>query len=299
MGRELLESEPVFRRYAEDIDRIFQALASWSILDEMRADASASRMNQTQVAQPANFLLQVCIARLLQSRGVQPAAIVGHSVGEVSAAYVSGMLSLEDAVAVSYHRSRLQQRAAGQGRVLATGLNVQQAEACLANHDGQVSIAAVNSAAAITLAGEPDALARIAEQLEQEGIFNRFLQVEVAYHSPHMDALKPELGKALRRIRPQRPALPPYSMVTARLANDSPMDGEYWCDNIREPVRFAGTIEAVLADGHLAFLEVGPHPALATSLRDAFRKTGTSGSPQGAVITPPTMVQNMLSSGVW
>lgn len=278
MGRELLESDAAFRKRAEGIDAIFKSLSGWSILKEMLADEESSRMKATEIAQPANFVLQVALADFYLARGVLPAAVVGHSVGEVSAAYVSGMLSLEDAVAVSYHRSRLQQRAAGKGRMLATGLSAEQAVRYCEGREDRVSIAAVNSPAAVTLAGDADALAAIAEQLERAGVFNRFLQVEVAYHSPQMDALKPDLRKALEGIRPTRPSLPLYSTVTGREADDILFDGEYWCDNIRNPVLFGQTIESLLTAGHNIFLEVGPHPVLGNSIKEAFRQTGVAGA---------------------
>ena len=147
MGREMLRTEPAFRRVAEDCDVIFCRLAGWSVLAEMTADESASRMTETQVAQPANFILQVGLAKLWRARGIEPAAIVGHSVGEVSAAYVAGVLSLEDAVRVAYHRSRLQQTVAGPGTMLAVGLSEAAVAPTLARYGARVSLAAANGPA--------------------------------------------------------------------------------------------------------------------------------------------------------
>jgi len=277
MGRQLLESEPVFRKAAEEIDAIFRPLAGFSILEEMREDKSRSRVKETRIAQPANFVVQVALNELLRSWGVYPAAVVGHSVGEVSAAYVSGALSLEDAIAVSYHRSRLQQSAAGKGRMLATGLNREQAERILESYPDIVSVAAINSVSTVTLAGDAEALAAIAEQLAKDEIFNRFLDVEVAYHSPQMEELKPELRKSLSELRPHTPKIPLYSTVTGRRVEGPDLDAEYWCANMREPVLFADAMISMVADGLSGFVEVGPHPVLSTSIKEVLRANEAGG----------------------
>lgn len=122
MGRELLKCEPIFLATAEVCDKIFQNIAGWSILEAMRATEADSKIGETQIAQPANFVLQASLAALWRSLGIKPAAVIGHSVGDVTAAYESGVLSLEDAICVSYHRSRIQKKAAGQGKMLAVNL---------------------------------------------------------------------------------------------------------------------------------------------------------------------------------
>jgi acyl transferase domain-containing protein/acyl carrier protein len=274
MGRELFENEPVYQKTAKIVDVIFQSHAGWSILEEMLAEESETRIEETQIAQPANFLLQVALADLLRSWGIVPAAIVGHSVGEVSAAYISGALSLEDAVRVSYHRSRLQQRAAGQGSMLAVGLSADQAKALIEDKTDLISIAAVNGATAITLSGNSDALASVAQTLTEKEIFNRFLRVEVAYHSPQMDLLKEEMIDALSDIKPQTPDIPLYSTVTGGLVEEIAYNAEYWCDNIRKPVLFAKAINEILDAGYEGFLEVGPHPVLGGSIKEAVRSQG-------------------------
>jgi acyl transferase domain-containing protein len=184
MGRELLAEEPLFRQIADECDRIFTRLAGWSILAEMQRPEAESRMAETAIAQSANFIVQVGLAALLRRAGVEPAAIVGHSVGEVAAACVSGALSLEDAVRVSYHRGRLQQRMAGQGRMLAAELTESEAADLIARHGpGKVSLGAINSPASLTLSGDGPTLEAIAAELGSRGMFCRFLRVELAYHS--------------------------------------------------------------------------------------------------------------------
>ena len=277
MGRELLQREPIFREMAEACDMMFRRLTGWSILEQMIADEASSRITETQIAQPANLVLQASLVALWRSWGVEPAAIVGHSVGEVTAAYAAGVYDLEDAVQVSYHRSRLQQRAAGKGKMLAVGLTMEEANVVVADYDGQVSIAAANSPSAVTLAGEAKALEDIAAWLATKGLFHRFLQVEVPYHSHYMEPLKPALREALRNLRTRPPRIPLYSTVTGRIVDEAMYDANYWCHNIREPVRFAEALQCLMADGYQLFLEVGPHPVLSTSIKECLLRQGIQG----------------------
>lgn len=266
MGRELYATEPVFRNAVDNCDTLFHKLSGWSILDEMLADEEKSRMTETTVAQPANFVLQVGLTALLRAQGIEPAAIVGHSVGEVTAAYVSGVLTLEDAVKVSYYRSQIQNKAAGRGQMLAVGMDLEKCEELLELTENTVSIAAINSPSSITLAGESRSVQALSTYLSAVNIFNRLLKVEVAYHSHFMDELKPEVREKLADLKPALPKIPLYSTVTGQLVKAVAYDAEYWCDNIREPVYFAKAMEHLLRDGHRVFLEIGPHPVLSTAI---------------------------------
>lgn len=266
MGRQLLEQEPVFRESIEQCDALFQHHAGWSLWKELTADEKKSRINETQIAQPAIFSVQVALAALWRSWGVDPAAIVGHSVGEIAAAHVAGALSLEDAVRVVFHRSRLQAKTAGQGKMLAVGLSPEQAEPTLVGYEERVSIAAINSPNAVTLAGEADALEEIVDSLEPRGIFYRFLRVEVPYHSPKMEPLKAELGESLQGISPQSTAVPLFSTVTGQTVRGPELDATYWCQNIRCPVRFAAAMDSLMRANYDTFLELNAHPVLASSM---------------------------------
>lgn len=277
MGRELYRTEPVFRAMAEECDEIFQRVAGWSILKEMLADEKMSRIAETQIAQPANFVIQASLTTLWRSWGVEPAAVVGHSVGEVTAAYLAGVLSLEDAVIVSHHRSRIQKKAAGVGTMLAVGLSTEDIQPYLAPCAGQVSLAAANGPTSITLAGDTDALKRISAQLQGKGTFNRFLAVEVAYHSHTMEPLKDEVLEALAGIAIHPARIPLYSTVTGDLAPAGSYDAAYWSRNIREPVFFEKAMGSLIRDGHRIFLEVGPHPVLSTSIKECLAYRGAQG----------------------
>nr|VFJ91500.1 MAG: Acyl transferase domain-containing protein [Candidatus Kentron sp. LFY] len=278
MGRELLQHEPVFRQVAEECDAVFQELSGWSILTEMRSGEADSKMSETHIAQPANFIVQAGLSALWRAWGIEPAAIVGHSVGDVTASYISGILGLEDAMLVSYHRSRLQKTVAGQGKMLAAGLAMDEAQTLLGIDGERVSFAAVNSPASVTLSGDPDTLERMAKELQARGIFNRFLKVELAYHSHIMDSLKDEFRAVLSTLRPRTPSVPYYSTVLGQRVEDAVCDGEYWCNNIREPVLFAKSIANLMEDGHRLFLEVGPHPVLSTAIKECLMHRGAKGT---------------------
>jgi acyl transferase domain-containing protein/NADPH:quinone reductase-like Zn-dependent oxidoreductase/acyl carrier protein len=267
MGRELIESEPVVAATLDEIDAIFRPLAGWSLTEAMLAPEAESRMARTEVAQPANFALQLALTRLWVAHGVRPAAVVGHSVGEVASAFVAGVYTLEEAVRISYHRSHLQQSVAGQGAMLAVGLAEAEADRLLAEAPG-VSIAAINSFGAVTLSGDTAQLQKMAADLEARGVFNKFLRVEVAYHSPQMDPLHDGLHAALAGLAPRTARLPLYSTAHGRQIPGEQWDAAYWWRNVRQPVRFAAAARALMEDGFTAFLEVGPHPVLGNSIKE-------------------------------
>src|SRR6202030_3824820 len=268
MGQQLLHDEPVFREAVERCDHLFRSYMHDSILEEMSAPEDRSRVDDDRFAQMGNFALQVGLAALWDAWGIKPDMIVGHSVGEVAAAYVSGALSLDDAVQVSYHRSRLQHRTRGAGKMLAVGLSLQEARRLLLPHDGQVSIAAINGPQTVTLSGDADALASIHEELSVEGTFSRILQVDIPYHSAKMDPLREELLDVLSALSPRGPEIPLYSAVKGALLDETGMNAEYWWSNVREPVQFASVVEKLLETGHGLFLEVGPHPVLSASIQE-------------------------------
>lgn len=277
MGRELLETQPLFRAFAEEVDRIFVPLSGWSIIDEMTRPEVESRITRTEIAQPANFVLQAGLVKLLEARGVHAAAMTGHSVGEVTSAYAAGVLSLEEAVRVSYLRSKLQATTAGTGGMLAVGIGADAAATYLDGYLDKVSIAAVNSPATTTLAGDETALAEIAEQLTDAGVFNRLLQVETAYHSQIMDPLLDPLEQGLSGLSPKPAAVPLYSTVTGLPVEPGDFDAAYWRRNVREPVLFADTIRELIDEGHECFLEIGPHPVLTGALRECLLDANVDG----------------------
>jgi acyl transferase domain-containing protein/acyl carrier protein len=271
MCRGLLDAYPTFTESIMRTSRELSQYTNWSLADELRADESRSRMGETDVAQPANFAIQIALAEQLKDFGVNPDAVVGHSTGEVAAHFLAGVLTFEQAVHVIYHRSRLQQRTSGLGRMLAVGLSaelfMQTIDAGTLDDIGQqISIAAINSPSAVTIAGDGDALDKIARQLGEREIFNRFLTGKVPYHTHFMDAVKDDLYDAFKGLSPAPATIPLYSTVTGeRLAGYA--DGAaYWWQNTRATVLFEPAVRRMFDDGYTRFVELGPHPVLAASL---------------------------------
>ncbi|MGQ4511287.1 amino acid adenylation domain-containing protein [Streptomyces sp. DW26H14] len=277
MGRGLLASEPVFREAVTACDREIRRIAGWSLLDEMSADEDRSRMAETWLAQPANFAVQMGLSALWHAYGVRPDAVVGHSTGEIAAFYEAGVYSLEDAIRIVVHRSRLQHTLAGTGSMLAVGLSEDEAERRVRPYADQVSLAAVNSPASVTLAGDTTALAALAGELRAEQVFAKSLTVEVPYHSPAMDRIKDELLDSLADLAP-RPARVPLRLTGQEgTAGGLELDAAYWWRNVRDRVRFRAAVDALAEDGHRLFLEIGPHPVLGHAIRECLEHTGRTG----------------------
>lgn len=277
MGRELFEHEPVFRETVEECDRLFQQHSGWSVLQELLADEAASRIEETEVAQPANAMLQLGLAALWRAWGIVPEVIVGHSVGEIAAAHVAGILSLEDTMKVAFHRSRLQQQATGKGRMMAVGLSADEARRLLNGYEDRVSIGAINSPSSVTLSGDAQALEELGKQLTEKQIFNRFLHVKIPYHSCHMDFMKEELLSSLRDLEPSLPTVKIFSTALGQAIEGRAFDADYWWLNVRQTVQFAQAIRHIIQDGNCLFVEIGPHPVLATSISECLAAEGQKG----------------------
>ncbi|MEU6044084.1 non-ribosomal peptide synthetase/type I polyketide synthase [Streptomyces griseus] len=277
MGRQLLAEEPVFREAVEACDRALREFADWSLIEELTADESVSRMSETWLAQPANFAVQVALAALWRSHGVLPDAVVGHSTGEIAAFHAAGVYSLRDAARIVVHRSRLQQTLAGTGAMLAVSLSEDEAERRVRPYRDRVSVAAVNSPTAITLAGDEAALTLLAEELRAEQQFAKFLTVEVPYHSVGMQRIKNELLAELAPLEPRPARVPLYLTGVEGTARGEELDAAYWWKNVRDRVRFRSAVDRIAADGHQLFLEIGPHPVLGHAIRECLEAGGTTG----------------------
>jgi amino acid adenylation domain-containing protein len=276
MGHELFEKEPVYRVAIERCDREIAKLAGWSLIQELNASEASSHMAETWLAQPASFAVQVGLAALWRSFGVRPDAIVGHSAGEVAAFYEAGVYSLEDAVKVIVHRSRLQQRLVGTGKMLAVGLSEEEALRRLVLQCDRVSIAAVNSPTSITLAGDEDTLGDIADRLQADKVFCKFLKVPVPYHSAKMEQIKDELLSSLADLAPRTAEVPLY-VTTGGGAHGPEFDAVYWWRNVRDTVRFRVAVDRLIDDGFALFLEIGPHPVLGNSIVECLDTKNSKG----------------------
>ncbi len=277
MGRDLLTRSPVFRAAIDRCDAALGRLAGWSLTGELFASEAASRMGETAISQPANFALQVALTELWASLGIRPDAIVGHSAGEIAAAYVAGALTFEDAVTVIYHRARLQHQTTGSGRLIAAAISAERACELPSVAAGRIAIAAVNSPVSVALVGQVPDLEEVKAMLDAEDVFCRFVDGAVPFHSPLMDPLEPELRECLAGVAPVAPAIPLYSTVTGRRVTAVAHDANYWWGNVRDQVRFMDGTLAMIDDGITAFVEVGPHPVLSRSVADCLSARGRHG----------------------
>ncbi|MFZ5894797.1 MAG: SDR family NAD(P)-dependent oxidoreductase [Myxococcota bacterium] len=283
MARDLIQQQPVFSAELRRVDAALARHSGWSVLDELLRDEVSSRIQETQVAQPAIFAVQAGLLALWAHWGVQASAVVGHSVGEICALYAAGVLSLEDAACVAVQRSRLQARTAGSGGMLAAGFEVTEARSLLEEFAGLVSIAAINSPTALTLSGELSALQQIQERLEAQGRFARMLRVEVPYHSAKMDPLRNDLLQALAGLQPAAPSCRYYSTTDAPSTFGRLGDADYWWRNVRQTVLFAAAMNAALEDGEQCFLEIGPHPVLQGAIVECMAARGVAGKAIGSL----------------
>jgi acyl transferase domain-containing protein/NADPH:quinone reductase-like Zn-dependent oxidoreductase/NAD(P)-dependent dehydrogenase (short-subunit alcohol dehydrogenase family)/acyl carrier protein len=282
MGAALLQHD-VFAGCIAEIDQTFLPLAGYSLRAELAGELAPERVDATEYAQPALFALQVGLTRMLRAEGLEAAAVVGHSVGEVAAAWAAGILSLPQACQVIYHRSRLQGQTRGQGQMSAAAISAAEArdlidELGLSN---QLTIAGVNSASGVTLAGDADALSVIETHLQQQRVFCRRLALDYAFHSPAMDPIASELLQVLAEIRPQTGQLAFYSTVFGAKTAGTALDAHYWWQNIREPVLFHDAISTMVQDGLQLYAELGGHPVLRGYLTEALQ--GQSGLCFGAL----------------
>ncbi|HZT82792.1 MAG TPA: type I polyketide synthase, partial [Gemmataceae bacterium] len=271
MGRQLLREEPIFRGMIERCDAIVRRLGDWSLLDELTAAEGRSRMDVTAVSQPCIFALQVALAGLWASWGVQPEAVIGHSVGEVAAAYLAGVFDLEDAVRVIYHRGRCMELAPERGRMLAASTSADEARRLIGGYGERVALAAVNSPTSVTLSGEAGPLEEIARQLDERGVFCRMLKVRYAFHSAQMDPIRDGLLAALDGIRPRPATLPFFSTVTGQRIAGPELGPEYWWHNVRRTVRFADGVGQLIGLGCDTVVELGPHPVLAAAVTECYQ----------------------------
>ena len=276
MGRELMQHEPVFRRMIEACDMAMRPWARFSLIEELARPETESQMHRTEISQPAIFAMQMALAELWKSWGVMPSAVVGHSVGEDAAACVAGILTLEEAAKVIVFRGRLMDDfAPSGGTMLAVGMSADEAVEVIARHDPTVSIAAFNGPRSLTLAGLKPSLEAIALELETQGVFARFLQVNLPFHHAMMQPAADALRAALADLKPHAETVPFFSTVNGQRIAGEFCDAVHWARGVRDPVQFATAITALSEFGVDAWLEIGAHPALVRSIQECLAEHGT------------------------
>lgn len=275
MGTRLYAEDPAF---AAVIDRCAEALAphtDWSLIEVLTGRAGDAWMGRVDIVQPVLWAVSVALAAAWRAAGVEPDVVVGHSQGEISAATVAGILSLEDAALVVARRSAVLLRtAAGTGRMLAVDLDVHAATAALEGFEDCVALAVHNGPSSCVLSGDADSVLLLKELLEADGTYCRLINVDYASHSPLMRELTGELHEVLAPVRPGKAEIPLMSTVRTAALDGPEMDGAYWVENLCRPVMFAEAVDALLDEGVTHVVEVSAHPVLVPALEQigALRK---------------------------
>ncbi|WP_251092343.1 type I polyketide synthase [Streptomyces sp. Caat 7-52] len=277
MAAGLLESEPVFRATVEECAAALAPHVDWSLLDVLRGEAGADWLERVDVVQPALFAVMVSLAALWRSVGVEPDAVVGHSQGEIAAACVAGVLSLQDAARVVAVRSKALRALAGRGGMVTVALGEEEAAARIAPWAGRLSVAAVNSPSSVVVSGDGDALEELLAGCAEDGVRARRIPVDYASHSPQVEEVREDLLAALAGIEHNTPRVAFCSTVTGTFLDAGELDAGYWYRNLRRPVRLAQVTQALAADGYGVFLEVSPHPVLTVPLQETMEEAEVPG----------------------
>ncbi|MFC3582668.1 type I polyketide synthase, partial [Streptantibioticus rubrisoli] len=271
----LLGSSSVF---AESMRACAGALApfvEWSLLDVL-GDAAA--LERVDVVQPVLFAVMVSLAALWRSYGVEPAAVVGHSQGEIAAAYVSGALSLEDAARVVALRSKALLALSGRGGMVSVSLPVAEVTGRVERWGGRISVAAVNGPGSVVVSGDVDALDELLAECEGLGVRARRIPVDYASHSAHVEEIRDELLTVLADITPRTSEVPFYSTVSVERIDTRVLDADYWYRNLRQTVRFEETVRLLAEQGHRLFVESSAHPVLTMGIQETSEELVALGS---------------------
>ncbi|MBL7256057.1 acyltransferase domain-containing protein [Actinoplanes sp. LDG1-01] len=268
MGKQLYGESEVFARAIDDCADAFEPWLSWSLTDVVTGAEGAASLDRIDVVQPALFAMMVSLAALWRSLGVVPDAVVGHSQGEVAAAYVAGALSLADAARIVAVRSRGMATLAGSGGMSAVGAPASWVRDRLARWPGRLSIAALNGPASVVVSGETPALDEFAELAAAEGVRVRRVKVDLAGHSHYLEPLRDRLLADTACVAPIETAMEFYSTVTGGRFDTRGLDNAHWYANLRSPVRFAEVVEQLMGTPGSVFVEVSPRPVLQLAMAE-------------------------------
>ncbi|SFW64510.1 Acyl transferase domain-containing protein [Desulfovibrio desulfuricans] len=278
MGRTLYIESADFAAIMSSLDKDMRPLLGFSLLDVLQGE-DPEILQDTTVSQPLLFSIQVGVTNLLRKWGIAPQAAMGHSVGEITAAWATGALSLQQAIQVICARSHAQGKTRGSGRMAAVGMSAGAAHELIQEMGlaAEVEIAGINSPNNITLSGKLDALLQIQAHLQLENTFFHLLELDYAFHSRSMDSIKDVLAQKLEGFCPSPTSAVLASTVTGRKIEGSALGSEYWWNNVRQAVRFSDAVQELASLGFRIFVEVGPHAILQRYLRETLSASGIKG----------------------
>jgi len=288
MGRELYDRYPIFAHILDRASAVLTELGSpYSLLDELRLDEQTTRVNQANISQPACTAIQLALIELLRSWGITPTAVIGHSSGEIAAAYAAGMLSVESAMQIGYHRGRLvpvlkERHPDLQGTMMAIGCGREEVEPLIQDlTQSGARIACYNSPQSLTISGDTPAIIELGQVLEEKGIFNRRLVIETAYHSHHMDLIAEDYNDSISNLPPpEKSDVRFFSSLTGKEASHEELNSSYWVSNLTSPVKFAQALANLVAPsgefstGVDLIIEIGPHSALQGPIKQTLKTVG-------------------------
>lgn len=266
MGWELYQTQPIFRFCLEQCDRILQPYLKISLLEVLyphtEVEKQSHLLNETAYTQPALFALEYALFELWKSWGIEPGIVMGHSVGEYVAATLAGVFSLEDGLKLIATRGRFMQQLPEGGEMVSVLASESQVREALAPYTSQVAIAAFNGPESIVISGASEAIEAICSSLESQGVKIKRLQVSHAFHSPLIEPMLGEFEAVAQQVTYNQPRIPLISNVTGQRADESIATSQYWVRHVRQPVRFAQSIETLHQQGYTVFVEIGPKPIL-------------------------------------
>ncbi len=277
MGQGAWRANAAFRAAVAEVDSVVGPQLGWSVGELIDAGVVADGVARADIAQPLLFTIQVGIVETLRGLGIVASGFLGHSVGEIAAAWAAGALTLADAARVVVWRSRNQERTRGSGRMAALALAADAARELLAELDSPAEIAALNSTRSLTISAPCAEIERLAAEARRRNLWFRPLDLDFAFHSREMEPIREDLLTSLEGLQSRVPRARLVSTVTGAAVEDELLGAEHWWRNIRYPVRFAEAAGNLVGEGYRIFLEIGPSPVLQSYLRDALRTAGAQG----------------------
>ncbi|KAK7418132.1 hypothetical protein QQX98_004107 [Neonectria punicea] len=306
MGRELLISHPVFANTIQAADDCLARMgADFSLVEELNKSREESQVGKAHISQPICTAIQLALTALLASWGIAPSMVVGHSSGEICAAYATGAITLESAMAAAYHRGQVAQKMKVKfpdlrGSMLAVGTGPDEVKdliktLCLVD---DIVVACENSPASVTVSGNEDGIDKLSAELERLAIFNRKLRVDVAYHSPHMQLVADDYMASISNVKPEAPnsSVTFYSsLFGGKLESTASLGPSYWVDNLTKPVLFSTALKRLCEDGRPdVIVEIGPHSALEGPIKQILK--GISQQTASQTRYQPSLLRNQHST---